>query len=500
MRNFVGKWSLICLALLMFLNIAQVRTVYSEENEVILEVGGIITTKRNGSEFLVFQVTGLFNTFSENDESNYPEQEVANIAILGVNFNLTGILDVNVLSIDGSPVSNLSILLENPLGTIILNATTDNDGKYSFKYLDQNETYQISLTYEGVQYFKEFSFTNESLAQLNFMVYETTRSDEDIIINSHQVIVQRGAGFFSVSEFLLYQNIGETVFNSSRLSIRLPLEMYGFSSSIMDCCILVEAGDVAFDPMDPIMPGQQYEMWMEYYIDADSSEYMFRKTVDYSTQAIHFFVETNEDYQAPIASKLENRGIVTIDNKEHTFFFGTDLEAGFNINVNVAGFSSPSNFITQIGGIILISLTTTFLVSYPIIRRRRVGKASVEDLEMKKLAIFRKTVQLDSDYASGDISQKKYDGLKSKYRKRAIRLMQRIDENKILQSHSKQSLSDQRLEEQVLNSTLQKLEEDLKKGLVSKEGYNKIKILYETRRIKVLEKIRKLEEKVNAGD
>ena len=409
-------------------------------------------------------------------------------------------MDVNVLSIDGSPVSNLSILLENPLGTIILNATTDNDGKYSFKYLDQNDTYRIFLTYEGVQYFKEFSFTNESLAQLNFMVYETTRSDEDIIINSHQVIVQRGAGFFSVSEYLLYQNIGETVFNSSRLSIRLPLEMYGFSSSIMDCCILVEAGDVEFDPMDPIMPGQQYEMWLEYYIDVDSSEYMFRKTVDYSTQAIHFFVESNEDFQAPIASKLENLGLVTIDEKEHTFFFGTDLEAGFNINVNVAGFSSPSNFITQIGGIILISMTTTFLVSFPIIRGRRARKASVEDLEMKKRAIFRKTVQLDSDYASGDISQKKYDGLKSKYRKRAIRLMQRIDETKILQSHSKQSLLDQRLEEQVLNSTLQKLEEDLKKGLVSKEGYNKIKVLYETRRIKVLEKIRKLEEKANDGD
>ena len=183
-------------------------------------------------EFLVFPVTGLFNTFSEDDESHYSEQEVLNSAILGANFNLTGILDVNVLSIDGSPVSNLSILLENPLGTIILNATTDNDGKYSFKYLDQNETYQISLTYEGVQYFKEFSFTNESLAQLNFMVYETTRSDEDIIINVHEVIVQRGAGFFSVSEYLLYQNIGETVFNSSRLNIRLPLEMYGFSVTI----------------------------------------------------------------------------------------------------------------------------------------------------------------------------------------------------------------------------------------------------------------------------
>ncbi len=268
----------------------------------------------------------------------------------------------------------------------------------------------------------------------------------------------------------------------------------------MDCCIAVGADGAMFDPMDPIMPGQQYDMWLNYYLEVESSEFIFRKTVDYSTQALHFFVETNEDVQAPSTSQLENQGIVSIDDKEHMFFLGSSLEAGFNINVNLSGFSSSSNFINQIVGIILVSMTTTFLVSYPIIRGRRIGKTSVEDLEKKKLAIFSKTVQLDSDYASGDISQKKYKRLKSKYRKRAIRIMQRIDEKEILQSHSKQSLSDQRLEEQVLNSTLQKLEEDLKKGLVSKEGYQKIKVLYETRRIEVLKKLRKLEEKANDGD
>jgi hypothetical protein len=484
----------------MLVNIVQVPTVNGEENEVIVEVGEFSTTKRNEHKFLVFPVSGSFNTFLKHDESKYAKQGIVNSVISGVNFNPTSILHVNVINVNGTPVSNLSITLENLLGTIIGNATTDNDGKYEFNHLSINETYHVSFVYEGVPYFKEFSFTNESLAQLNFVIYETTRSDEDIVINSHQVFVQIGGGFLSVSEYVLYQNIGLTVFNNSRLSVWLPQGMRDFSSSIMECCIQVKEGGAIFDPMDPIMSGQQYDMWMNYHIDVDSSAYMFGKTVDYSTQTLHLFVENKGDIQATVASELEKQGTVTIDDKEHTFFLGSDLEAGINLTVNLDGFTFPSTLMNQIVGMILISMTTTFLVSYPIIRERRDGKASVEDLEMKKRAIFRKTVQLDSDYASGDISQKKYERLKSKYRKHVIHLMQQIDKTKIHQPQSKQSLSDQQIEEQALHSTLEKLEEDVKKGLVSKEGYEKIRALYETYKIKEKEALRKLKEKSNEGE
>ncbi len=174
MRNIRVKLSLICLALLILINIAQVLSVNSEKNEAIINVGATITTTRNEYEFPDFPASGLVNTFLDDDESTSSIQGTANIASLDDNFNITGILDLNVLSANGSSVSNLSISLENPLGTIIVNATTDNDGNYVFKDLDQNETYQIFLVYQGVPYFKDFSFTYGSLVQLNFLVYETT--------------------------------------------------------------------------------------------------------------------------------------------------------------------------------------------------------------------------------------------------------------------------------------------------------------------------------------
>jgi hypothetical protein len=80
-----------------------------------------------------------------------------------------------------------------------------------------------------------------------------------------------------------------------------------------------------------------------------------------------------------------------------------------------------------------------------------------------------------------------------------MQLMQLIDESRLHQSQSKQYLLEQRVEERSLLSTLEKLEEDFKNGLISEEGYQKIKAMYEKRMIKVIEEIRKLEETTNNG-
>jgi hypothetical protein len=133
-------------------------------------------------------------------------------------------------------------------------------------------------------------------------------------------------------------------------------------------------------------------------------------------------------------------------------------------------------------------------------RGKRMGKASTEDLESKKRGIFKKIIQLESDYEAGDVSENRYENLRSKYRKRVMQLMQLIDESRLHQSQSQQYLLEQRIEERSLMSTLEKLEEDFKNGLISEEGYQKIKAMYEKRMIKVIEEIRKLEETTNNGE
>ena len=463
MKNTTRRLSVFFLALLVLINIAQVTTVNSTETVAVVD----------GTE---------------------------NIATSEVDVNLTSILNVNITHVNGSQISYLPIKLENQLGTIVLNATTNSNGKYTFENLGLNDTYWVSFDYEGVPYYKGHSFTNGTSAQLDMMVYETTRSDEDIVITAHQVLIQTSENLLSVHEYLTYENDGIKVFNNSRLIVWFPQEVRDFSSSIMDCCIELYEDGAIFDPMDPIMPGQQYFMSMSYYLDATSADYTFRKRTDYITKAFHLFVADNEDIKVTSASGLTDQGPITLQDIAHTFYTGFDLEAGIFLGINFDGLVSSFDFMSQLGGIILISMIPTFFVSYSIIRGKRMGKASTEDLEGKKREIFTKIMQLESDYKAGDVSENRYENLQSKYQKNVMQLMQLIDESRLHQSQSQQYLLEQRIEERSLLSTLEKLEEDFNKGLISEKGYQKIKANYEKRRTKVMEEIRKSEETTNNGE
>jgi hypothetical protein len=459
----------------MLINITQVTTVNSKENMILVEGEEFIATKNSGYTSLINPISRSFNTLFEYDEPTYTKPIIRNVATSEVDFNLTGSLNVNVIHINGSQISNLPIKLENPPGIIVVNATTNSNGEYAFEHLGLNDTYWVTFVYEGVPYYTYFSFTNESSAHLNIVVYETTRSDEDIVITAYQVLIQTSENLLSVSEYLTYENVGINVFNNSRLS-------------------------VFFDPMDPIMPGRQYTMFMSYYLDVVSSDYMFIKKIEYNTEAFHLFVEDKGDIQEILAPGLENQGTVTLDDIEHTFFMGSNLESGISLGVNLVGVGPTFDFMNQLVGIILVSMIPTFIVSYSIIRRKRKGKTLVEDLEVKKREIFKKIIQLESEYESGDISKNSFENLRSKYRKSVIELMQLIDESRSQQSQSQEHLSDQRIEEKLLLSTLEKVEEDFKKGLISEEGYQKIKAVYEKRRIEVREEMRKSEETPNNGE
>jgi hypothetical protein len=499
MRNITKRCLVFFLTLFLLINIAQVPTVNSKENGVLVEVVEAIATKRSEYISLANPTNKSFNTLFKYNELKYTEPMITNIATSEVDFNLTGILNVNVIHVNGSQVSNLPIKLEKPSGTILVNATTNSNGTYAFEHLGLNDTYWVTLVYDGAAYYKDFSFTNESSAQLNIEVYETTRSDEDIVITAYQVFIGSSENLLSVIEYLTYENVGINVFNNSLLSVWLPQEMHDFSSSIMDCCIQVYEDGALFDPMDPIMPGKQYSMWVTYYLDVVSSDYIFRKKIEYNTEAFHLFIENKEELEEILAPGLENQGNVTIADIEHTFFMGSNLEAGINLAVNLVGLGPSLDFTNQIVGIILISMIPTFLISYSIIRRKHKG-TSVEKLEAKKRVILKKIIQLEAEYESGDISKNKYENLRSKHRKRVIELMQHIDETRSQQPQKQQHLSEQRTEEQLLLSTLEKVEEDFNKGLISEEGYQKIKAIYEKRRIEAMEKLRKFDETANNGE
>jgi hypothetical protein len=213
-------------------------------------------------------------------------------------------------------------------------------------------------------------------------VYHTTQSTDDIRITSNQVIIQAHDGSIEVSENVFYENIGITVFNNSRLTIQLPRIRRDLSTSIMDCCIQFTEGGATFDPMDPILPGEQHRIWTHYFIDTPSSDHVFNKQAEYNIISFHLFVENTGTLNVTNASQLENGGTITLSETHYTFFVGSNFEVGSNISVKLVGLPSPRTFLNQTTGIIAIALAPIcFLVAYLIGRRKRNAVPHIDNLE-----------------------------------------------------------------------------------------------------------------------
>jgi 5-hydroxyisourate hydrolase-like protein (transthyretin family) len=407
------------------------------------------------------------------------------------------------------PLANQTVLLskmQNNTLLLIANVTTDKNGNYTFENLALEETYLVSLIFQGVPYNKEVNFENQTSVQIDFTVYETTTSDADMKIRMIHLIIKLEEKHLRILEDAVYINAGLKVFNNSRLKAWLPSDIYGFKTSVMDCCVQQFEDNVLFDPMDPIKPNDKYSMWMEYNIEISSSEQQFEKKLAYDTEQFYLIIENKSGVTAEITSGLVNKSrIIEEGNVEYTVFNGTDLKANSTIVVRFTGLLAPKNYGLLFLWLIIPLILGIGFFTYPIVRKSTSEKKTLlHDLEAKKLMLFEAIAKLDSEYAAGKISKEKYEKLKSKHKKKVIEIIQQMEKGKGTQLTPPVSpspiLTELYAEEQALISTLHKLDLDYKKELVSAESYRKMKSKFEHRRAEVVKKIKKLEKTENKED
>jgi uncharacterized membrane protein len=250
--------------------------------------------------------------------------------------------------------------------------------------------------------------------------------------------------------------------------------------------------------MDPIKPGGIFQVWIKYKIKVSWSEALFKRRIDYDTDSFYFFFEDAARVDIRSTTGLISKGTVNVGKTNYNLLVGSNLEAGTYINVRLSGPASSQEFGWQIMiGTILLAIPAGYYMTSILAKTKR--EPSIEDLEAEKLALFEKIAKLESDYNAGNIPKEEYERLKSEYKRRAIEVIRKIDKSKAKDSHKKPSIPTSRLlrdlyaEEKALTSTLEKLKADFESGLVSEEGYRRVKARLEDRRIKVREKIEKLE-------
>ncbi len=406
------------------------------------------------------------------------------------------------------PRDNQTVSLGKIQNTIIVptaNATTDISGNYTFENLTLGATYRVSLLYQGVPYSSDLSLTSQTSVQVDFTVYETTTEDIDIKIRMINLVIVLEEGRLRIFEDAVYVNRGLRVFNNSRLEAWLPSGLASFKTSVMDCCVQRLQDNVLFDPMDPIKPNGTYYMWMEYNITISSSVKLFEKKLAYDTEQFFLIIEDNPGVTADITAGLSNKSrTVEFDNGEYTVFNSTNLNADSTVSVRFTGLPTPKDFqLTFLWLIIPLVLGIGFL-TYPIVRKRSSEeKTYPQDLKAQKTRLFEELAKLDSGYAAGEISKKKYEKLKAERKMKVITIIQQTEQGKVSQLTPPVApsplLMELHAEEQALISTLHKLDVDHKKGLVSAESHRKMKIKFERRRAEVVKKIKKLEKTERTG-
>lgn len=385
-------------------------------------------------------------------------------------FNLTGTVAVTVVDEDGAGVPGLEIRLINKLGYNVANSTTDLDGAGGFSHLDVEEPYIVAFTLQGIPYSNVFRFKNSTSARVDFRLLSATTSDEEIEAYMHHLIVDVEDGHLKVLEAITYRNMGDEVFNNSWLRVWLPPEAVDLSTEIMDCCLQVTEEGIRFDPMEPIFPGEQYETSLSYRLKIRSSSLVLQKKIHYDTETLYIFIKKTSGIKAENVTGLKYEGERTLGGQGYLIFKGSGLQRGSMAVVKLRGLMSITDIIMStpiLWAAILLAAPSTFLLYYLKVQRageveepaeerpkpprtplvpgpeapRREGPDAVHeaeigdqltpeeiaDLRAEERAFEAILERIASDHERGQLSERAFERLISRYEGRLKRARERLE-------------------------------------------------------------------------
>lgn len=214
-----------------------------------------------------------------------------------------------------------------------------------------------------------------SLGTANADVEDVESSDEDIEIVMHHLVIIPQEGMLDITEYLIYQNTGDKVFSDSMLNISLPKERKLTTSSIMECCFVQYENSAMVDPMRPIKPGEQFQIWINYKIGINLPEYTFSRSINHKSNMLTLSVQKDRNIDAEALMGLGSKEVIEFDNKNYYSFSAYNLDSYSSFAVKLSGLQpldikrKPALTRTQMTGVILIMLIV-ILIAYSFIRKR----------------------------------------------------------------------------------------------------------------------------------
>lgn len=240
-----------------------------------------------------------------------------------------------------------------------------------------------------------------------------------------QVYISKKDAHLEVSEVAVFRNDGPGIFyepeNHTYFAISIPPDADKLETSAMECCLVQYEDVVYMDPMEPVKPGDNFEMKITYSLFPGAGEYMFGKLAMYNTTSLSVFVDKNTGIGTG-----DGFSTITIHGDEYKVisFENLSKDEAVKIPLQVSG----NTAYTYRNAVMFLAALLAVLSGFKYTKSRAGAKESLEKLEHEKKKIFR-TIHGFEKHAGMEKSGE-YDRLMNEYRQKAIEILIKIDKIK----------------------------------------------------------------------
>ncbi|MFC2059769.1 hypothetical protein ACFLTZ_01585 [Chloroflexota bacterium] len=343
---------------------------------------------------------------------------------------------------DGSDVAGQAITLKieansNQVGSNT--GKTDAEGHFTFDALSTDPTYsyQVSLTYQKVEYMSEWlNFSEgETTKSVELTVYDSTTSDQAIKTVMSHAIVYVEPDSLLVKEYFLLVNEADLTFyretgggNSGTLSFPMPKDATDrqLTIGLMDYGIADTAGGFA-DTM-AVLPGMK-EVAYSYKVSLNSATYTLRRAVYYPTASFDFLVQGENtevtSNQLTMAEPLDIKGV------QFSHFTSQAFVPGDVLTITLSGLSKVGNGNSSmaIWAVLALVVLVCGFVALKLIKKKKLQLVGAEDTSnQKKQRLLSELAQLDDDFEAQSIPEATYRQQRALKKAELLELMQSLEE------------------------------------------------------------------------
>ena len=339
--------------------------------------------------------------------------------------SIISVVLILILSVSAVSAIPLDIQIKNgkiPERVVILdskmNEVYNSTGKTNTSVDLAENMYHVLVYYKGVPYHRVVELNRSTTISLD--LYEPS-SDTGILISPfNHILVRQSGDSFEVIEIFSVQTPENTSFKGK---VYLNIPENSFSPRSPDVPMWQDENGFYFNLAIPAGEIRQYAI--TYGLRSDN----FEKMIPLNTSFISILIENPEILKS--YENLEPEGVVEFDGKSYFSLFTRNATPGSTIGITLSptsvsrvdlGENKTQKWYFWMGvGIIGAIVAILGFQGY------RMRRPDIEELEARKDALLSVLERLEKDLESGEISTEEYARLKARYKREAMKIMEKLD-------------------------------------------------------------------------